>query len=164
MNASAGCHPAIRVRQLFISPGHNFRGHHGRPCGTHPIIEVREIRCEAGRGIAGDRYFDHCADYKGQITFFAWETFERMRRELDLPPGATIAGTRRNVVTEGANLRGLVGVDFELQGIRFRGTEECRPCYWMNNAFRDPRVEDWLRGQGGLRARILTSGLLRCDP
>jgi len=34
----------------------------------------------------------------------------------------------------------------------------------MNNAFRDARVERWLTGRGGLRARILTDGVLRLDP
>ena len=30
----------------------------------------------------------------------------------------------------------------------------------MNQAFGDDRVEAWLRGRGGLRARILTDGVL----
>jgi hypothetical protein len=31
----------------------------------------------------------------------------------------------------------------------------------MNEAFRDERVEAWLRGRGGLRARILSDGVLK---
>jgi MOSC domain-containing protein YiiM len=150
----------IRVRHLFISPGHNYRGHHGRPAGTHPIIEVEEVECVAGRGLRGDRYFDHKPDFKGQITFFAGEVFERLRRELDLPEAAP-SNFRRNVITAGVDLNTLIGREFEIQGIRFLGTEECRPCYWMNEAFRDPRAEEWLKGNGGLRAKILTSGVLR---
>ena len=57
----------------------------------------------------------------------------------------------------------LVGAEFEVQGVRFAGTEECRPCHWMNQAFGDERVEGWLKGRGGLRARILTDGVLRCE-
>jgi hypothetical protein len=53
---------------------------------------------------------------------------------------------------------------FELQGVRFFGVEECSPCHWMNYAFRDERAETWLRGRGGLRARILTDGILRREP
>jgi len=60
-------------------------------------------------------------------------------------------------------LNALVGRIFEIQGVQFQGVEECRPCYWMNHAFRDERVEAWLRGRGGLRARILTDGWLRRD-
>src|SRR5262249_43663907 len=50
--------------------------------------------------------------------------------------------------------------EFELQGVRLFGTEECRPCYWMDRAFA-PGAQEFLRGRGGLRAKILTSGRLR---
>ncbi len=154
-------HPRIRVRHLFISPGHNYRGHHGQPAGNHPILEAAQVECVSQRGIRGDRYFDHQPDFRGQITFFDWSVFERMRRELQLPNDASVAGTRRNVIIEGATLSAWIGAEFEIQGVRFAGTEECRPCYWMNDAFRDARAETWLRGHGGLRARILSSGVLR---
>ncbi|MCB1127724.1 MAG: molybdenum cofactor biosysynthesis protein [Verrucomicrobiae bacterium] len=150
------------VRHIFISPGHNYRGHHDQPPGTHPILEVDAIECVAGRGLRGDRYFDHQPDFKGQITFFAAEMYERMCRELGLTD-ASPANFRRNVITFGADLNELIGREFEIQGVRFLGTEECRPCYWMNEAFRDPRAEEWMRGNGGLRAKILTDGVLRRD-
>ena len=149
----------MQVSELFISPGHNFVGHHGQPAGEHPIVSVRRIECVAGRGILGDRYFDHRPDYKGQITFFALEVMEALKDELDLV-GARPELTRRNVYTQGVDLNTLVGVEFEVQGVRFSGTEQCRPCYWMNQAFGDERVEAWLEGRGGLRARILTDGVL----
>ncbi len=67
---------------------------------------------------------------------------------------------RRNVVVRGANLNALIGCEFELQGVRFLGTEECRPCYWMDQAV-GPGAEAWLIGRGGLRAKILSDGWLR---
>jgi MOSC domain-containing protein YiiM len=88
------------------------------------------------------------------------EVLEALRQELDLTE-ATPSRTRRNVFTRGLHLPDLIGKEFALQGVYFLGTEECRPCYWMNEAFRDPRVEHWLAGKGGLRARIRSSGLLR---
>jgi MOSC domain-containing protein YiiM len=152
----------LRVLHLFISPGHNYRGHHGQAPGKHPLLEVAEVECVAGRGLKGDRYFDHKPDYKGQITFFAWEVYERFRDELDLQSAAP-AGFRRNVITAGVNLNTLIGQEFEVQGVQFHGVEECRPCHWMNEAFHDPRAERWLQGNGGLRAKILTNGILRCN-
>lgn len=152
----------ILVRHIFISPGHNFLGHHGRPADHHPVIAINEVECVAGRGLRGDRYFDHQNDYKGQITFFSWEAFRQLIGDLRLD-GAEPSALRRNVVTEEADLPSLVGREFEIQGIRFFGTEECRPCYWMNQAV-CPGVEEWMRGRGGLRARILTDGILRRNP
>ena len=149
----------LQVCHLFISPGHNFFGHHDQPAGEHPIVAVEQIECVAGRGIRGDRFYDYKPDYPGQITFFAMEVIDELARELNLT-GVRPEFTRRNVFTRGMDLNALVGVEFEIQGARFAGAEECRPCYWMNNAFRDERVEAWLRGRGGLRARILTDGVL----
>ena len=144
---------------MFISPGHNYFGHHGRAPDDYPLVEVDEIECVAGHGIRGDRFYDYKHDYKGQITFFSREIFDRLSAaypEVKKSPGAL----RRNVVVSGANLNTLIGEEFELQGVRFRGTAHCRPCYWLNHAFADG-AEAWLKGNGGLRAEILTHGILR---
>lgn len=151
----------LRIEHLFISPGHNFFGHHEQPAGTHPIVAVEHIECVAGRGIRGDRFFDFKDGYKGQITFFAMEVLEALRRELKLPDAQPQA-TRRNAFVRGADLPSLVGKQFEVQGVRFEGVEESKPCYWMNRAL-GPGAEEWLRGRGGLRCRILTSGALQCE-
>lgn len=147
-----------RVEHLFISPGHNFFGHHGQPAGGNPIVAVEQIECVAGRGIRGDRFFDYRENYKGQITFFAMEVLEKLRCELNLP-NAQPQATRRNAFVRGLDLSGLIGKHFELQGVRFEGVEESKPCYWMNSAL-GPGAEEWLCGRAGLRCRILTDGFL----
>src|SRR5256886_9401125 len=150
---------AVEICHLYISPGHNFFGHHGRAPDDFPVIEVEEIECVAGHGIRGDRFFDYREDYKGQITFFSLEVFAELCAALQLqecPP----ALMRRNVVTRQVDLNELIGQDFEVQGVRFHGTGECRPCYWMDRAI-GPGAEKFLQGCGGLRARILTDGELR---
>lgn len=149
------------IRHLFISPGHNFFGHHAVPPGEHPLIECAEIRCVAGRGIAGDRFFDFKDDYKGQITFFAAEVFEELCRQLGVS-GKAPGVTRRNVITLGVDLNSLVGQKFEIQGVHFLGTAECSPCHWMNDVIA-PGAEKFLHARGGLRAKILTDGILRVD-
>jgi MOSC domain-containing protein YiiM len=151
----------IRVVKLFISPGHNFFGHHQQPPGRNSILERAEIHCLAGRGIEGDRFFDHKENYQGQITFFAIEVFEEVCKQLEIC-GKSPGVARRNVVTAGVDLNTLIGEEFTVQGIRFAGVEECRPCYWMDQVIA-PGAETALRGRGGLRARILTDGCLRAE-
>jgi hypothetical protein len=149
----------VEICHLYISRGHNFYGHHGREPDTHPAIEVPSIECVAGHGIRGDRFFDFQEDYKGQVTFFSLEVFDELCATLevqDCSPGSV----RRNVFTRAVDLNTLIGKDFEIQGVRFRGTGECRPCEWMNRAVA-PGAEEFLKGRGGLRARILTDGTLR---
>ena len=148
----------IRVEQLFISPGHNFFGHHDQPAGAHPIVPAEQIECVAGRGIRGDRFFDYKENYKGQITFFAMEVLEALRQELHLPQAQPQA-TRRNAFVRGADLPALIGKQFEVQGVRFEGVEESKPCHWMNTAL-GPGAAAWLSGRAGLRGRILSYGIL----
>ena len=146
------------IRQIFISPGHNYFGHHGRAPDDYPLIEVPSIECVAGRGIRGDRFFDYKDNYKGQITFFSFEVFERMAAHFSL--GEKSAGAvRRNVVVSGVDLNDLIGEDFSVQGVRLRGTAHCRPCYWLDQAVA-PGAEQFLAGNGGLRAQILSDGVI----
>ncbi len=131
------------------------------PPGEHPVQSVPEIECLAGRGIRGDRFLDFKPDYKGQITFFAWEDLVRMWDDLGVPESSRDpAACRRNVITRDWDPTAGIDREFTIQGVQFRGTEECRPCYWMNSAIHS-RAEDWMKGRGGLRARILTDGRLR---
>jgi MOSC domain-containing protein YiiM len=57
----------------------------------------------------------------------------------------------------------LIGKEFSIQEIEFRGIEESSPCYWMDQAFH-PGAQAALKGRGGLRARILTTGTLTKCP
>ena len=148
----------MQIRQIFISAGHNYFGHHGRAPDDHPLIEVPQIECVAGHGIRGDRFYDYRDDYNGQITFFSLEVFERLAQHFGLTnksPGAA----RRNVVVSGVELNDLIGEEFAIQGVRLRGTAHCRPCYWMDQAIA-PGAEKFLEGNGGLRAQILSDGVI----
>ncbi|MEK0450450.1 MAG: hypothetical protein RL088_2718 [Verrucomicrobiota bacterium] len=150
------------VRHIYISPGHNFYGRYGSTAGTHEIAELDEVRCIAGRGLEGDRFFDYKADYKGQATFFAIETWQALCAQFGIS-GKGPEVFRRNIITEGLDLPALIGVEFEVQGIRFAGTQEATPCEWMDQAF-CPGAHEALKGRGGLRARILSDGILRPGP
>ncbi len=148
----------VRIHHLFVSPGHNFFGRHGHAAGDNPTLEVPEIMCRAGRGIEGDRFFDYKEDYKGQITFFAWDIFDAARQIFAVPT-LSAGAFRRNVVIGGLDINALIGRRFLLGGVEFEGTSESKPCYWMNQAV-GPGAEEWLRGNGGLRAKILSDGPL----
>lgn len=151
------------VTHLYISPGHNFFGHHGQPAGRHATLPLSEVECVAGRGLMGDRFFDYKENYKGQITFFAEEVWLDLCARFGVAPADRPPGVfRRNVVTRGADLNSLIGRDFTLQGVVFEGVAECTPCYWMDQSFA-VGAHAALAGRGGLRARILTDGVLRVD-
>ena len=149
----------IKIHAIYISSGHDFVGRHEKGRLDHGIQKVDTVECVARRGLIGDRYFDHVEDFKGQITFFDWAVYQRIRNEFDLVD-LNPEKFRRNVLVEGVDLNTLIGQKFTLQGIEFEGIEECRPCYWMDEAV-NPGVHEALKGHGGLRAKILTNGTLR---
>jgi len=127
------------------------------------MIEVPVIECVTARGIRGDRYFDFKDDYKGQVTFFSGEVFDELCGALQIHDYSP-AFVRRNVITRGVNLNELIGQDFEIGGLCFHGMEECRPCYWMDRAIASG-AHEFLKGRGGLRAKIVSDGMLRsCSP
>ena len=148
----------MQIRQIFISEGHNYFGHHGRAPDDYPLMEVPQIECVAGRGIRGDRFYDYRDNYKGQITFFSFEVFAKLAEHFGLT-NKSAGAVRRNVVVSGVELNDLIGEEFSIQGVRLRGTAHCRPCYWLDQAVA-PGAEQFLEGNGGLRAQILSDGVI----
>jgi MOSC domain-containing protein YiiM len=157
MNAPVATTPVLQ--HIYVSAGHSYTGRHGLGSMPRSIEEVAAVECVAGRGLRGDRFFDHKENFKGQVTLFSAEVFAELCTALNLPLTSP-AALRRNLLVSGGDLNEFIGRQFTLQDVVFEGTEECRPCYWMDEAL-GPGAEAWLRGRGGLRCRILTNGWLR---
>lgn len=147
--------------EIWISRGNDFRGHHGMERGTHGIESLKQIECVAGMGLKGDRYFGYKPDFKGQVTFLAAEAVEAVREHFHCPDLSS-GEFRRNLIVRGVDLSDWIGKRFRFQGVEFEGSEECKPCSWMDEAVA-PGVEEFLKShfRGGLRARILSDGILR---
>jgi MOSC domain-containing protein YiiM len=148
----------IEIKHLFVSSGHDFKGRHGKEALNHGIEDRDEIECVTGRGITGDRYFDFKEDFKGQITFFDLAVYDAVKEQFSLPDLEPTA-FRRNVLLAGVDLNSLIEKRFRIGELEFEGSEEAKPCAWMNQACA-PGVEEFLRGKGGLRARIRQGGTL----
>lgn len=151
----------ITIHNIYISDDHNFYGHHGKEPGSNPMIELDSVECEAGKGIIGDRFHNYKEDYKGQITFFSLEVYKDICTNFKLT-NVSPSVFRRNVITSGVDLNSLINKKFNIQGIDFLGTQEAAPCYWMNGVVAEG-AENAMKGRGGLRAKILTSGRLHTD-
>ncbi|MGL4398307.1 MAG: NTP transferase domain-containing protein [Luteolibacter sp.] len=147
--------------EIWISPGNDFRGRHGLGRLDHGILARSEVECVAGMGLRGDRYFGYQPDYKGQVTFLDVELVQAVRDRFS-QPDLSSSVFRRNLVVGGVDLAEWVGRRFRFQGVEFEGSEECKPCYWMDAAVA-PGAEVFLKAdhRGGLRARILSDGILR---
>jgi len=124
---------------------------------------VDQIEAIPGVGLEGDRYALKLGTfYKPEpafeLTLIEAEAIEAIRREykIDLAAGEA----RRNVVTRGVPLNHLVGREFTIGGVRIRGIRLCEPCSHLEAITGLPVIQG-LRHRGGLRAQILTPGLIR---
>lgn len=149
------------LEAIFISAGHDYWGRQGEGRMQHGIQSLDHVECVAGKGLMGDRYFNKHKDYKGQVTFFDAAVVEGIREQFKLPklPASVF---RRNLIVRGVDLSAWLGRRFRFQGITFEGSQECKPCHWMDRVISDG-AEDYLKihFRGGLRARVIDDGVLR---
>ena len=128
-------------------------------------MELREeIRVLPGEGIEGDRYarsnrlpnLHHGGGH--EITLVESEAIEALERDykIHLEPGQT----RRNLTTRGVPLNHLVDREFLVGEVRLRGIRLCEPCSHLEGLLNQPVVPG-LRHRGGLRAEVLTEGVIR---
>src|ERR1700682_403027 len=128
-----------------------------------PMQSVTEVRAVPGKGLEGDRYFDHKGTFSKpqpdrELTLIEAEAVEAMKRELGVEYGW--GDSRRNVVTRGVPLNHLVGKEFWIGEVKARGLRLCEPCSHLQKLSHE-KVLQGLVHRGGLRAQILTEGLIR---
>lgn len=134
------------------------------PAKTEPTVSVNEINAIAGKGLEGDRHFDSEGSDnpkhlpKQEATFIEIESLEALKRDhnLDLLPGES----RRNIVTRNVPLNHLIGKEFKVGEVTFRGIKLCEPCVHLQNMTRQGILAG-LAHRGGLFAQILTNGIVR---
>ena len=124
---------------------------------------VSEVDVVAGCGIVGDRNFRKTRWSGQNITFIESEEIDKYNRNYsqDIPLDAT----RRNIITKGVRLNSLVGREFSVGTVRFRGVELCEPCSKLgknleNQMITKKEVVKALVHKGGLKADILSGGKL----
>ena len=129
------------------------------PVVEGPMQSVNEVRAIPGRGLEGDRYFDHPRPApQRELTLVEAEAIEAFRSEFKID--FDLSGTRRNVVTRGVPLNHLVGKEFWIGEVKARGIQLCEPCATLQR-LSHPKVLPGLIHRGGLRAQILTEGMIR---
>ncbi len=140
---------------------------HIAPTAKAATQSVNEVELIPGAGLVGDRYFLKQGTFfkpepQHELTLIEAEAIEAALREykVSLAPGES----RRNVVTRDVPLNHLVGRDFVIGGVKVHGIRLCEPCSHLEALTGQP-VMKALRHRGGLRAQILTQGVIRVgDP
>jgi len=154
-----------------------WQGHvaslHIAPEASAKMETVTEVHAIPGRGIEGDRYFKGTGFYSPrpshggrEVTLIEIESVEALDGGVLSATGDTggiklaAADTRRNIATSGVPLNHLVDKEFWVGSVLMRGTRLCEPCKHLDE-LTQPGVMGGLIHRGGLRARILTEGVIR---
>jgi MOSC domain-containing protein YiiM len=135
------------------------------PEAKAPMRALDAVRAVPGRGLEGDRYF------KGEGAFSRWPG---ARREVTLIAAEALAAAeeaygvavsdgehRRNLVVAGVPLTDLIKAEFVVGDVRMRGARVCAPCKYLVRVTGQEEIFDALVGRGGLRAEVLTEGVIR---
>ena len=130
-----------------------------------PMQSVIEARAVAGTGLEGDRYWSGVGFYSAtpttpgarELTLIEEERLEEVARDgFPLAPGEH----RRNISTHGVTLDRLLGRRFRIGSVLCEGVRDCPPCNHLD-AVTGKALLAPLIHRGGLRARIVTGGLIR---
>jgi hypothetical protein len=124
------------------------------PEAEAPLARVESVTAVAGRGLEGDRYADGRGTFVGggrgyQLTLVEAEALA----EADI----SWEQARRNVVTRGIALNGLVGRRFTVGAVECVGRRLAEPCAHLERLVR-PGILRPLVHRAGLRADILRGG------
>ena len=124
------------------------------------VQRVEEARAEAGRGLVGDRYHAGAGTVSNphgsghDLTLIEQDVIDDLGGVF---PGYRAEDTRRNIVTSGIGLNGLVGWRFRVGEVECVGQRLCEPCAHLDR-IAVPGALRPLVHRGGLRADIVTSG------
>lgn len=125
------------------------------------LRNVEQVNVVAGMGLEGDRYYARTGTYSKkhdesrEATFIEAEALEALARDYHLE--LTGADSRRNFTTRGVALNHLVGREFRVGEVVFRGIRLCEPCTHLEEITGKP-ARPGLIHRGGLRAQIIKSG------
>ena len=133
---------------------------------------ITEVRAVPGRGLEGDRYFTGTGFYSKkssfggrEVTLIEIESVEALFRGVLNAEGErlgislTAADTRRNIATSGVPLNHLIDREFHVGAVLMRGMRLCEPCKHLEDLTQHGVVSGLIH-RGGLRAQILTEGLI----
>jgi hypothetical protein len=124
-----------------------------------PVRTPRAVRAIAGRGLDGDRHVSGTGTFPSglpgsALTIIAAEVCE------SFDPPLTPDEHRRNLVTRGIDVNGLVGRSFTIGDVRCRGMRLCEPCTVVQRYAGRPVLRALVH-RGGLRADILEDGEIK---
>jgi len=130
-----------------------------------PMQEVSRVEAIAGKGLAGDRYCEGKGYYTGDpiwdanVTLIAEEAFDAINTEQGEQYDPRML--RRNLVTQGIDLKQLIGKQFRIGDVVLRATKEWPPCSYVSRLNDRPLLIKHFARDGGIGANVVEGGVIQ---
>lgn len=126
-----------------------------------PMEERSEVEAMPDQGLIGDRYFSNEGKWQKKGRRIGQDV-TLIRLQALNNSGFEASETRRNLLINcDFELVRLVGKEFEIGEVRLLGVEDCTPCPRPSSLVGKKGFEKVFDGCGGLRAQILSPGMIR---
>ena len=120
------------------------------------IKKVQFVSAVAGKGLLNDRFYKNENEKSCQLTLIEKENIDNFNSLLDT--NIPYIDFRRNIVTTGISLNGLVGNEIFIGQVKLRVHELCEPCKHLQQMLNQNDLVKNLIHKAGLRCEILTDG------
>tara|TARA_B100000686_G_C16380586_1_gene757311 strand:- start:36 stop:482 length:447 start_codon:yes stop_codon:yes gene_type:complete len=122
---------------------------------NNKINEVSLIDVLTDKGIVGDRHFKDFNDPYCQLTLIESENIEYYNTKYGL--NISYVDFRRNIVTKGIKLNGLIGKKLLIGNVKVKVLDLCRPCKHLTEMLNQENILKEFLKRGGIRCQILSS-------
>ncbi|MEX1666885.1 MOSC domain-containing protein [Zhongshania arctica] len=131
-----------------------------RPARKEPMVAVSQTLAIADRGLRGDRRLEGSKGSARQVSIISVEFIRAIAENVGVEH-IPVDILRRNLLVSGINLNALRHQYFKIGDAVFQATAQCHPCSRMEAALGKGGLVAML-GYGGLCAKILESGEIKC--
>ena len=123
------------------------------------IKEAELIEVIENKGIVGDRHFKDFNDPYCQLSLIESENIDYYNSKYGL--NIDYIDFRRNIITKGIRLNGLIGKKFSIGETLVEGVDLCRPCRHLTEMLNQKNILKEFMRRGGLRCQILSSSKIK---
>ncbi len=135
------------------------------PSAKQPMQVVNKVEAIVGRGLKGDRYAAGEGSFSKKHGIGSRQV-SLMNSRFFQGTGFEYTDSRRNIITEGVELMWLIGREFQIGEVCFRGVKYLDPCNLPSKlAQKEQSFKDTFSDCGAIIAEVVRGGIIKVgDP
>ena len=124
-------------------------------------VYVNQAFLEKNKGIVNDRYYNNFKHSMEQVTLIDKEEIDLFN--YNIKKNIDYKDFRRNIIVSGLNLIKCINKTILINDVKLKIHEICQPCKYLQDKLKTPELVRLLVNKSGVRAEIITSGLIKVN-